>query len=159
MVTMKITAYMNLAHDLVSDGDRPGTLRLNGKGHAAYPLAYPALAMAAEEARPGETTYVVEADIEDSTIFEVLGRVEALGKKYGTFTAGFFWDYADAFEAAAGLGPGGKRGNILVRPEVTEIFDDVASWKSQFSLDTVPMGPWSQDRVNLHTIVDVLRVA
>ena len=155
---MKITAYMNLEHDHVSPGDG-AAFRLNKKGRAAYPTVYPTLERATAETFPGATTYKVTADIEDSTVFEVIGRIDWAGKEYGAYTAGFFWDYADAFEAAEGIGPGSKRGHILVRPEITEIFDDYASWKAQFDAATIVAGPKSQDRVDLRAIVDVVAVA
>jgi hypothetical protein len=140
-------------------GDGDGLFRLNKTGRDTYPVVYPTLELAAAETFPDAKAYIVTAEIEDGTIFEVLGRIDWAGKEFGAYTAGFFWDYDDAFQAAEGLGYGGNRTNILVRPGVTEIFEDFASWKAQFNATAIVAGPKTQDRVNLFAIVDVVSVA
>ncbi|HEX9085894.1 MAG TPA: hypothetical protein VF867_00020 [Arthrobacter sp.] len=158
MMAMKITAYMNLSPEHVFFDERKGALSLTRKAFAASVPVYPTAEMAAANESPDATRYTVKADFDDSTVFEVLGLLEGVGKTFGTYTAGFFWDYADAFEASAGLGAGGGRGEILVRPEITEIFDDVASWKARFNIDTVASGPRSQDRIQMRRFVDIVGI-
>lgn len=153
---MRITAFMNLSPEHVFFDERQGALALTRKAFSASLSVYPTVELAAAEELPDTTRYNVRADFDDSTVFEVLGPLKGTGQRFGTYTAGFFWDYADAFEAAAGLGTNGGRGEILVRPEITEIFDDVASWKARFNIDAVASGPRSQDRIQMRSFVDIL---
>lgn len=155
---MRITAYMNLSPEHVFFDERQGAICLTRKAFGASVPVYPTAELAVANESPGTTRYTVKADFDDSTVFEVLGRLDSVGHTFGTYTAGFFWNYADAFEASAGLGAGGGRGEILVRPDITEIFDDFASWKARFNIDTVASGPRSQDRIQVRSFVDIIGV-
>jgi hypothetical protein len=156
MVTMKITAYMNLAPEHVSPGDGDAYLRINKLGFGVQPGVYPTPELAAADALPGTGIYTVTFDIEDGTVFEVTGQLPNSGRRYGIYTAGFFWDFDAAFAAASGIGIRGTRADILVRPEITEVFDDYASWKAQFDVDAVASGPASQDRAHVRQLVAVV---
>lgn len=158
MTSMRITAFMNLSPEHVFFDERQGVLRLTKKAFAASVTVYPTAEQAAANESPDTTSYTVTADFDVDTVFEVLGRLDGVGHTFGTYTAGFFWNYADAFEASAGLGACGGRGEILVRPEIKEIFDDVASWKATFDIDTVASGPRSQDRIQMRSFVDIAGV-
>lgn len=159
MKFMIITGYMNLAPDDVSAerlSPADGVLRLTKLGHSFRPSVYPTRELAGSEAAPGTDIYTVSMDIDAETVFEVLGVLPGAGRRYGTYTAGFFWEYADAFAAAAGLGLGGSRGDILIRPEITEIFSDLASWKARFNIATVSAGPASQDRAHPRNVAVIV---
>lgn len=154
MVAMKITAYMNLHPQHIHLDLTAGTVSLDGSARSWDMDVYPSVeAAAAARHSEGSSTYAVTAEIPDGSVFEVHGEKDQTEGRLGSYVAGVFDNYPAAYEAAAGLGVMGRRGDVLVRLAPASVFSSVEEWKHAFDRDTCKAV--SSSPFNLRAVVEL----
>lgn len=152
---MKITGYMRLKPEHIDYDQEKRTVRLakdaRGWGHLVYPTAE----LAAARPLQGAQVYAVQAEVPNDSVFEVRGDIDMTEGRGGTYVAGIFANYADAFRASEGLAAQGQRGYIQLKLGIEKIYTSYEDWKSDFSEREARKAPRGPERTDLHTIVEL----
>lgn len=134
MGSMKIIGYMNLTPDQIELDTAKGTVGLAESGRGWQEEVYPSVEAAAQEAGADRHTYKVTAEVPDGSVFEVRGDIDQAEGRRGLYTAGYFDNFAAAFEASKGLGVMGRRGEVTILPAPMNVFSTVEEWKAETAL-------------------------
>lgn len=154
MVAMKITAYMNLNPQHIHLDLTTGAVSMDGSARRWDMDVYPSVEAAAAARHSEESsTYTVTTDIPDGSVFEVRGEKDQTEGRLGSYVAGLFDNYPAAYEAAAGLGVMGRRGDVFVRLAPASVFSSAEEWKRTFDRDTCKT--FSSSPFNLRTVVEL----
>lgn len=154
MGNMKITGYMRLKSEHIAYDQEKRTVRLSKEAHGWGHLVYPTLELAEANLGKGQQAYTVQAEVPDDTLFEVRGDIDMTEGRGGTYVAGFFADYADAFRAAEGLGAQGQRGYLQLKLGIERIYTSYADWRAEFDEGKARKAPQTE-RKDLLSIVDL----
>lgn len=156
MGSMKIAGYMQLKPEHIAYDEQSRTVGLTKDARGWQRTVFPTAAAAAEApAEQGTAVYAVSADLPNDSTFEVRGAMDQNDGSGGTYTAGYFADYASAFKAAEGLGVQGHRGQVLIKMGVDRIYTSYEEWAAEFDRDAARKAARSSNHVSIREVVDL----
>lgn len=155
MAGMKITGYMLLTPDLIAYDPEERTVHLAKEARFYGRMVFPTFELAATPTARGEQIYAVQAEVPNDTVFEVRGDIDMSEGRGGTYIAGIFANYGDAFLAAEGLGAQGRRGYLNLKLGIERIYTSYADWKKEFNPAEARNAPQGNERTDLLSIVDL----